>query len=306
MAVPPYQDLMRPILEFLVDDSVRSPQEVREEVMNLFGLTEDECSQLIPSGRVTVLQNRVGWALTYLHKTDLLSRPSRARYQITERGKDLLASHQGPIGNKELAAFDEFKEFKASNSETTGDGHTDPVLSGDVLTPEEALGAASDQLREALVAGLIDQVMKMDWQFFEHLVLDLLAAMGYGGKAGATQHLGGSGDEGVDGVIREDALGLDLIYVQAKHWVDSVSRPEMQKFMGALAGKNASKGVFITTSSFSKSAIDYADQVGAQIILIDGKKLAELMIDYGVGVGVDRVYEVKSIDLDFFERYYSE
>jgi restriction system protein len=302
VAVPDFQSLMRPLLAALEDGTPRPIQVVRGELAREFALTSDDIEELIPSGRVTTFQNRVGWATTYLYRTGLIHRPRRAVYAITDRGREMLRRYPDRIDLKALSQFPEFNEFrqpKASNGGPTA--ATAAVADADDQTPEERIASAYRELRSALAAELLDRVYDQSPEFFEQLVLDLLHAMGYGGtRDDAVERLGRSGDAGVDGVIREDRLGLDSIYVQAKKWRDVVGRPEIQKFFGALHGQRATKGVFITTSGFSREAVEYADGVTPRVILVDGKELAQLMIDHGVGVTVAREYRVKRLDLDYF------
>lgn len=296
---------MRPLLATLEDGSDRSIREVRELLAEHFSLTADDLAEQIPSGRAKTFQNRVGWATTYLYRTGLVERPKRSTYRLTPRGREVLATNLKRVDLKILSQFEEFNEFRQSRSDDPKHvaGSSDASDAPDVATqtPEEQIDAAYRELRTALAADLLDRVRERSPEFFEQLVLDVLHAMGYGGTHdGATQRLGQSGDEGVDGVIREDELGLDLIYVQAKRWANTVGRPEIQKFFGALHGQRASKGVFITTSSFTKGAIAYAEGVTPRVILVDGKDLARLMMDYDVGVTVAKTYRLKRVDLDYF------
>ncbi len=280
----------------------RPIQVVRDELAREFALTQDDIEELIPSGRVTTFQNRVGWATTYLYRTGLIGRPRRAVYAITDRGREMLRRYPERIDLKALSQFPEFNEFRQPRSSNGGPAAgTGAVADADEQTPEERIASAYRELRSALAAELLDRVYDQSPEFFEQLVLDLLRAMGYGGtRDDAAERLGRSGDAGVDGVIREDRLGLDSIYIQAKKWRDVVGRPEIQKFFGALHGQRATKGVFITTSGFSREAVEYADGVTPRVILVDGKELAQLMIDHGVGVTVAHEYRVKRLDLDYF------
>jgi restriction system protein len=246
--------------------------------------------------------NRVGWATTYLYRCGLLDRTSRSVYRITDRGRGVLEAYPDRVDLSVLSQFEEFHEFRRSRR---GDAPVPPHGEGGAsdATPEERVADAYRELRSALAADLLDRVLDHSPEFFEQLVLDVLHAMGYGGRRdAAVQRLGRSGDEGVDGVIREDALGLDVIYVQAKRWriAQSVSRPDIQRFVGALHGQRAAKGVFITTSTFSGEAIAYADSITPRVILIDGEELAQLMIDHDVGVTVATRYDLKKIDQDYF------
>lgn len=302
MAVPDFQTLMRPLLAEVADGRDHSVKSIRTALADHFSLTDDDINALIPSGRVTSFQNRVGWATTYLYRCGLLERPTRAVYRITDRGKQTLDQHPDRVDLKVLAQFDEFHDFRQARSTTPSDDQGGPPSeASDNQTPEERVDSAYRELRSVLAADLLDRVLELSPDRFEQLVLDVLHGMGYGGsRDDAAERLGRSGDEGVDGVIREDRLGLDLIYVQAKKWNNPVGRPEIQKFFGALHGKRATKGVFMTTSTFSSGAIEYAEGVTPRIILVDGKELAQLMIEHQVGVSLSRRYELKRIDLDYF------
>lgn len=301
MAVPDFQTIMRPLLVAVADGQAHSNKEIREALTAHFGLTQEDLDEQIPSGRAKTFQNRVGWATTYLYRTGLLERPKRSTYVITERGLKVLDENPDLVNLKVLDQFEELEEFRrAKGSGTTTETPVDATSDSD-KTPEEQIDAASRALRTALAADLLDRVHEKSPGFFEQLVLDVLHAMGYGGSSDeSVQKLGQSGDEGVDGVIREDELGLDLIYVQAKRWKNPVGRPEIQKFFGALHGKRATKGVFITTSSFTSEATTYADSVSPRVILVDGPMLARLMVEHDVGVTVARSYKIKRVDLDYF------
>jgi restriction system protein len=292
---------MRPLLTVLEDGQDHNIRAIRADLADRFSLSQADIDELIPSGRVTTFQNRVGWAATYLYRTKLIDRPRRAVYRITDRGREVLERHADRVDLKVLSQFDEFEEFRQTKTSTDGGDETRTPAGEDEQTPEERIESAYRELRTALAAELLDRVLDQTPEFFEQLVLDVLHAMGYGGtRDDAAERLGQSGDEGVDGVIREDRLGLDLIYVQAKRWKNPVGRPEIQKFFGALHGQRATKGVFITTSTFSKEAADYADAVTPRVILVNGKDLAQLMIEHGVGVTASRKYELKRLDLDYF------
>jgi len=274
---------------------------VRGQLAEQFSLNREDVEERIPSGRVTTFQNRVGWATTYLYRTKLIDRPERAVYRITDRGRQVLDENPDRVNLKVLSGFDEFEEFRQGKTTSAGNGEPPGTTGGNEQTPEERIDSAYRELRAVLAAELLDRVFDHSPEFFEQLVLDVLHAMGYGGsRDDAAERLGQSGDEGVDGVIREDRLGLDLIYVQAKRWKNVVGRPEIQRFFGALHGQRATKGVFITTSTFSKEAVVYADGVTPRVILLDGKELAQLMIEHSVGVTVSREYELKRLDLDYF------
>lgn len=300
VAIPDFQSLLRPLLVILEDGEDHAVAAIRADLAQHFSLSQAELEERIPSGRVTLFQNRVGWAVTYLYQTKLTQRPKRAVYQITDRGRQVLAQNPDCIDLKVLSQFKELAEFRQTKTTPTGN---DPAAStsDDEQTPEERIDSAYRELRSALAADLLDRIFDQTPDFFEKLVLDVLHAMGYGGsREDAVAQLGKGGDEGVDGVIREDRLGLDLIYVQAKRWRNVVGRPEIQKFFGALHGQRATKGIFITTSVFSGEAIAYADDVTPRVILIDGKELAQLMIEYGVGVSASHEYKLKRLDLDYF------
>ncbi|MDQ3728514.1 MAG: restriction endonuclease [Actinomycetota bacterium] len=301
MAVPDFQSLMRPLLVALADGGDHAIAAIRGDLAEQFALNQDDIDEMIPSGRVTTFQNRVGWAATYLYRTKLIGRPKRAVYRITDRGRQTLEQNPDRIDLKVLAQFQELEEFRQAKTPVGGGGETPGPTGDEEQTPEERIDSAYRELRSALAAELLDRVFDQTPEFFEQLVLDVLHKMGYGGRRDdAAERLGQSGDEGVDGVIREDRLGLDLIYVQAKRWKNVVGRPEIQKFFGALHGQRATKGVFITTSGFSREAVEYADGVSPRVILVDGKELAQLMIEHAVGVSVSREYELKRLDLDYF------
>ena len=259
---------------------------------------------MLPSGTAPLFDNRVGWARTYLKQAGLLYSAKRGILQITDRGADLLRQSPAKIDVEFLRQFKEFREFQVRRR--TKDADTSGVLDISTemsdQTPEDALATAYSTLRNNLEADLLEQVKSMSPAFFERVVIDLLVAMGYGGsRQDAASAVGKSGDGGIDGIIKEDRLGLDVIYVQAKRWDGTVGRPEIQKFAGALQGQRANKGVFITTSVFSKDAEDYANIISSKIILLDGKQLAKFMVDHNVGVAQVGVYEIKKIDSDYFE-----
>lgn len=257
---------------------------------------------LLSSGNQPIFDNRVGWAKTYLKKAGLLESPRRGTFRISSVGRDVLAEKPARIDARYLRRFPSFVEFQnPSRSESEAD---DSLIEASAeQTPEEVFDRAYQGLRGTLVSELLSSVLEMSPAFFEKLVVDLLVRMGYGGSIkDAGNAIGKSGDEGIDGTIKEDKLGLDIIYLQAKRWAPGnlVGRPEIQKFVGALAGQGAKKGVFITTSSFTKDALEYAPRNETKIVLIDGEKLANLMIDYGIGCNAVQTYEIKKIDSDYF------
>ena len=278
MSIPDYETLMLPILKLAGDRNEHLIKEAIEFIIAKFGLTEQEQKQLLPSGATRVIVNRVGWAATYLKKCKLLKSTKRGYFEITERGIEVLNQNPSKIDTQFLQRFPEFDEFKKKKKKT----RKKIVKSIDMdksRTPEEILGEVYEELNQSLVEELINKIKDSSPSFFEVLVIDLLVKMGYGGsRKDAGQAVGRSGDEGIDGIIKEDKLGLDAIYVQAKKWENNISRPEVQKFAGALQGKRAKKGIFITTSTFTKEAQEYASSIDSKIILIDGERLAELMI----------------------------
>ena len=310
MAIPDYQTVMLPLLQYAADGQVKRFRDAVAHVARHFSLTEEELREMLPSGTQKLLDNRVGWARTYLTKAGLLKSPKRGWFEITERGLTLLKTNPTRVDTSTLAQFDEFNAFKTLRrhkpARTTDDGdasHDAGAQSTDGGTPQEQLESAYQRLRDELAEEILTTVRSASPEFFERLVLDLLVKMGYGGsRREAARGTKSSGDEGIDGIINEDRLGLDTIYIQAKRWKDgnTVGRPEVQKFAGALQGQQASKGVFITASSFTKDACDFATRIAARVILIDGVQLANLMIDHGVGVTVESVYEVKRLDTDYF------
>ncbi len=299
MPIPDYQTLMLPFLRFLSDGREKTLRQTIEAMADEFHLTLEERRELLPSGRQPILDNRVGWARTYLKKAVLLESPRRGVFQITARGKEVLQQNPDRIDTSFLRRFSEFEEFRRPNkAEEAKVGKPDTF---EERTPEEVIEEAYQQARQDLAAELLATVKGQSPAFFERVVVDLLVAMGYGGtRRDAGQAIGKSGDGGIDGIIKEDRLGLDVVYVQAKRWEGVVGSPEVHKFAGALAGKHAQKGVFITTSHFSATAHQFVSQIGSKIILIDGDALAQLMIDYGVGVTPIARYEIKRLDLDYF------
>jgi len=300
MAIPDYQTIMLPLLRFLKDEKEHNIGEVVDSLADEFSLSAQERQQLLGSGQQTIIRNRAGWARTYLKKAGLIASTRRGIFRITERGQSVLASQPERIDVKYLEQFPEFVAFRELRHERA-DGTPVPVSTSGDATPEEALDAVYGRLRLDLEAELLDQVRAASPSFFERLVVELLVRMGYGGTLrDAGRAVGRSGDGGIDGIIKEDRLGLDVIYIQAKRWDSTVGRPEIQKFAGALQGHRAHKGVFITTSSFSDDALEFASRIDSKIVLIDGSTLAKYMIDHNVGVSASRSYEIKKIDSDYF------
>lgn len=303
MAIPDYQTCMLPFLRFLADGAEHTLREAEDNLAEHFKLTPAERSELLPSGQQGIFKNRIGWARTYLKKAALLESPKRGVFKIAERGLKTLASNPSRIDVKYLEQFPEFMEFRdASRPENDADAVAVTGLPQSKTTPEESIEVAHQGLREQLAAELLSRILGCTPTFFEQLVVELLVKMGYGGsRRDAGERIGQSGDGGIDGIIKEDRLGLDTIFIQAKRWQGSVGRPEIQKFVGALQGQRAKKGVFITTSTYTADAADYATRIDTKVVLIDGKQLAGLMIDFDVGVAPAATYVVKKIDSDYFE-----
>ena len=300
MAIPDYQTIMLPLLKFAGDGKVYSKHEAVEYLANEFELTEEERKELLPSGKQGLFDNRVAWAKTYIKQARLIDSPKRGLFVITERGKQVLSQNLDKIDIKLLDQFSEFVEFKQIKKDKGKQIEKVARVSPET-NPEESLEAAYQELQESLASDLIQNIKQCAPDFFERLVVDVLIKMGYGGsRKEAGRAIGRTGDEGIDGIIKEDKLGLDIIYMQAKRWENTVGRPEIQKFAGALHGQRARKGIFITTSDFSKEALNYVKNIDSKIILIDGQRLAELMIEHSVGVSPVASYEVKKIDTDYF------
>lgn len=306
MAVPDYQSLMLPILQFAARKNAEiSNLEVVEALARELSLTDEDLKEMLPSGMQSTFFNRIGWASTYMKKAGLLESTRRGYYQITARGADLLAQQPASINVKALRNYPEFREFQKPKgtkiSDTASASNDTPDDS--VVTPSEALEAAYENLRDELANELLGRLKKTSPAFFERIVVELLVKMGYGGsRADAGKAMGRSGDGGIDGIIKEDKLGLDVVYIQAKRWENnSVGRPDVMQFAGALQAQRANKGIFITTSRFTEDARHYVSQIGTKIVLIDGKQLTTLMIEHDVGVSTVSLYPVKKIDSDYFE-----
>jgi len=304
MPVPDFQSIMLPLLQLFGDDREHSLNDILDRLAQVFSLSEHEMNELLPSGKQTTFYSRVGWAKTYLTKAGLMERTQRSRYRITERGKDALKNNPARIDMKYLEKFPEYIEFKekeGTRRKSHGDNDSNGLQQNASKTPEEVLEYAYQEIRESLAQELLALVKKSSPAFFERLVVELLVNMGYGGsRREAARAVGQTGDEGIDGIIDEDRLGLDTIYIQAKRWDSAVGRPEIQKFVGALMGKRARKGIFITTSSFTSDAIHYVSNIDFKVVLVDGQRLSELMIDYDIGVNGAATYQLKRIDSDYF------
>lgn len=302
MAVPDFQSLMLPLLKLAAGGQQHPLSEARETLAGEFRLTQADRDELLPSGSQAKFANRVAWAKSYLQQAGLLLSPKRGHFQISARGEVVLKAPPGIIDIKFLEQYPEFVEFRTPKGEATDQAPPAGPPGTEADTPEEALEAAHLKMKASLASEVLGRVKSASSDFFERLVVELLLKMGYGGsRADAGQAVGKSGDEGIDGIISEDRLGLDIVYLQAKKWDGTVGRPEIQKFVGALHGKRAKKGVFITTGSFSAEAIGYVEHIDPKVVLIEGKRLAELMTDFEVGVATARTYHVKRVDSDYFE-----
>jgi restriction system protein len=302
VAIPDYQTVMLPMLQLAADGKDHTLAEAEEALCATFKLSEAERTELLPSGRQRRFHNRIGWGKTYLVKTGLLEANGRGRFRITSRGREVLATKPTRIDLKLLEQFPEYAAFVAP-AEEAGTSATAPVVSTslDAGTPLERLEAAHQELQHQLTRDLLARIMQGTPAFFESLVVDLLVAMKYGGtQQDAGQAVGRSGDGGVDGIIKGDRLGLDVIYLQAKRYSRPVAIAEVREFAGSLEGKKARKGVFITTSSFGESAHDFVRHLERKIVLIDGSELAQLMMEHGVGVTKTQSYVVQKLDLDYF------
>lgn len=302
MAVPDFQSLMLPLLKLATDGQSHSLAEARDALATLFGLNQADRDEPLPSGSQSKFANRVAWAKSYLQQAGLLVSPRRGHFQILPRGEKVLMSPPAKIDIKFLEQYPEFIEFRTPKVERVVHPTPPAIDSTDSDTPEEALEDAHQKMTAALASEVLTRVKTASSKFFERLVVELLLRMGYGGsRSDAGQAVGKSGDEGIDGIISEDRLGLDVVYLQAKKWDGTVGRPEIQKFVGALHGKRAKKGVFISTGSFSAEAVAYVEHIDPKVVLIDGKRLAQLMIDFEVGIATSRTYQVKRVDSDYFE-----
>jgi restriction system protein len=299
MAIPDYQTCMLPLLKYYGDGQTHTNQDSIETLAKEFKLTEEERRMMLPSGMQGLFDNRVNWARTYMKKAALIESPKRGIHKITKRGLDILKKKPERIDGAYLGQFQEFKDFRALRHAKEEAEEPEPDLNK--KTPEESLEGAYQKLRGDLAAELLQILRSCSPTFFERLVVEVIVKMGYGGtRQDAGKAIGKARDGGIDGIIKEDKLGLDAIYIQAKRWENTVGRPEIQKFIGALAQQRAKKGLFITTSYFSADAEDCVSRIEAKIVLIDGETLAQMMIDHSVGVSTVATYEVKKIDSDYF------
>jgi len=302
MSIPAFQSFFIPLLDIASDGKEHSIKEAKEIIAKKMQLREEALSERLPSGSQTKFHNRIAWAKTYLTQAKLLESLRRGTFIITPRGQELHEQNHIQINLSTLEQYPEFIEFRTRKVSKTDETHITQETEFDSATPEEILQNAYQNIRNQLCADLLNNMKKCSPRFFENLVVKLMVSMGYGGsKSDAGQALGRSGDEGIDGIIKEDSLGLDVIYLQAKRWDAMVGRPEIQKFVGALCGKNAQKGVFMTTGKYSEEAERYANTVSPKVVLIDGEQMANYMFDLDVGVSNVETYQLKKIDLEYFE-----
>ena len=302
MPIPDFQSIMLPLLKDLEAEE-RNGRDTQAALGSHFGLNADELAQRIPSGTAFLFANRIGWAKTHLKAACLIEAPSRSVYRLTARGRELLATNPTFVNLSVLRRYPEYNAFRSggASGESTATVMPSTVEALEQRTPDDLIDEGYRLARAALSVELRERILAMSPAGFEQLVIDLLTAMGYGGAyEDAAKVVGRSGDEGIDGVIKEDRLGLDTIYVQAKRWQSSVGRPEIQRFAGALQGQRARKGVFITSSAFSADAQRYAASIQMTIVLVDGATLADLMIDHGVGVATTKRIDIKRVDSDYF------
>lgn len=302
MYIPDFQSIMLPIMNIIFDKKEHAFRDVINELIQKYNLSDEEKKVLLPSGKQPVFENRVGWAKTHLKKAGLLANPRRGYIQITERGLSLLENKPNKIDVKALKQFAEYNEFIGRT--IVDDNNVDIINVAETQTPEERMDSAFQDIKKALAEEILEKIYNVSPSFFEKIVVELLVKMGYGGSVkDAGKAIGKANDEGIDGTIKEDRLGLDVIYIQAKRWKKGnvVGRPELQKFVGALAGQGAKKGIFITTSTFTKEALEYTPKNETKIILIDGIQLSELLIEQNVGVSTQETYEIKKINNDYFE-----
>lgn len=304
MPVPDYQTLMLPVLK-LIAGGATNVSECLPAIQAQFQISDDEAQEMLPSGRMTYLQNRAHWARTYLSKAGLLTSPKHNYHEVTDLGRSVLAENPAQIDNTYLARFEDFADWRdhASGPETPPASQSASSTPEDSQTPEDAMDSANRIIQSALRDELLGNLLSLTPQRFERVILDLLSAMGFGGGRLENTHMTqASGDGGIDGIIHEDALGLDAVYIQAKRYApdNKISRPDIQRFVGSLNGEGATKGVFVTTSDFSREARDYISRVPQRIVLINGARFADLMIEHGVGVRVRRTYAIQSVDEDYF------
>lgn len=302
MAIPTYEQIMLPLLDLLGDKNTYTNKECIDILAEKLNITGEELRELLPSGKKKVFYDRVNWAKTYMKKAGLVEAPRRGAIRITQLGLELLQENPLELKSKDLLRYSSFNDFINANNKNKDNRESNEGLLNE-RTPSEEISIAFENLRTSLADEIIEKIKSCSFEFFEKLVIELLIKMGYGGsREEAGRATKKTGDEGIDGIINEDRLGLDSIYIQAKRWKDTVvGRPEIQKFSGALDTPGASKGIFITTSTFSKEAREYVKAINTKnIVLIDGMQLAQYMIEFNVGVSTEIIYEVKKIDTDYF------
>lgn len=306
VAVPKYNEFFSPVLRALEDGQIKRALEIRKYALNYLNVSEEDRKQMLPSNTQRLVDNRATWAITYLCKANLIERVAKGKYKITNTGIQVLHEKKDHVELKDLYQFDSFRQF--INTDTMSEEKKDlskPSVLEDLQegTPQDNLNASMEQINKELSANLLSEIMERSPAFFEKMVVQLLLKMGYGSALEDGFVTGCSGDEGIDGIIREDKLGFSSMYIQAKRWAEdkAIGRPEIQKFVGALAGQGAQKGLFITTGTFTKEARSYVEkQLSTKVVLVDGEKLTKLMIEYNLGVSVETVYTIKKIDTDFF------
>lgn len=306
MAVPKYNEFFSPVLRALETGEIKHVSEIRKFALDYLNVSEEDRKAMLPSNTQRLVDNRVNWSITYLRKANLIERVARGKYKVTNTGLRVLHEKKDHVELKDLYQFDSFRQF--INTDTMSEEKKDlskPSVLEDLQegTPQDNLNASMEQINKELSANLLSEIMERSPAFFEKMVVQLLLKMGYGSALEDGFVTGCSGDEGIDGIIREDKLGFSSIYIQAKRWSEdkAIGRPEIQKFVGALAGQGAQKGLFITTGTFTKEARSYVEkQLSTKVVLVDGEKLTKLMIEYNLGVSVETVYTIKKIDTDFF------
>ena len=306
MAVPKYNEFFSPVLRALETGETKHVAEIRKFALDYLNVSEEDRKVMLPSNTQRLADNRVNWSITYLRKANLIERVARGKYKVTNTGLRVLHEKKDHVELKDLYQFDSFRQF--INTDTMSEEKKDlskPSVLEDLQegTPQDNLNASMEQINKELSANLLSEIMERSTAFFEKMVVQLLLKMGYGSALEDGFVTGCSGDEGIDGIIREDKLGFSSIYIQAKRWAEdkAIGRPEIQKFVGALAGQGAQKGLFITTGTFTKEARSYVEkQLSTKVVLVDGEKLTKLMIEYNLGVSVETVYTIKKIDTDFF------
>jgi len=304
MATPDFQSFFYPVLKYSSEHDEISLKEIREFLTQYFSLTDEDKAERIPSGAQTKFDNRIYWTKSYFSKAKLIEKTKHSHFKITDRGRSFLKNFSDNISINDLKTIEEFRDFNEGT--TSSDKQTTSIKTAiENQTPLEKLEESYQFIKRELASELLEKIRSNTWQFFEDLVIDLMVKMGYGGSRNkADESIKRTNDEGIDGIINEDKLGLDVIYLQAKMWKEetSIGRPEIQKFVGALHGQRAKKGVFITTSCFAKTAIEYVKSIDPKVILIDGETLTNLMIEHNVGVTGIETYQIKKIDLDYFEQ----